>query len=247
MKIDKLRHVFKCDYCDQIFEEPIILPCGNKICKKDLSELLISEQKLKCVFCNEEHKEPVEGFPLDQHLQNLLDLNINQLEFGPIYNSGKRHLKKLIEKFKEVDLIRNDPQNYIYNYFSDLRIQVELRREEMKNKIDDYSNEIIESIDKFEKECRETSQKIDELTRELEVSKQTLNKLIQEFDSFDINDKKSSDITYKANELKPKLHSQLHKLKQNLLNNKSYIFKMTELSVDKIFGTLMCSELVFVC
>ena len=42
-KIEKLHSIFDCQVCKQILEDPIILPCGETICRKDLEILKIDE------------------------------------------------------------------------------------------------------------------------------------------------------------------------------------------------------------
>lgn len=239
MKVDKLKHLFKCEYCEEILASPIILPCGNKICQKDVSELTIDICTIRCVFCSEDHIVPKLGFPIDQHLQELLDLNISQFEFGPVYNHCKKNLKKLIEKIKEADTLRADPEYFIHQYFSDLRNQVDLRREDLKTKIDHCSDEILKNLQEYENECKLAYQKINEITGELDESKLLLNGLIEDFDSFDINDRKSKETTGKAMELKPLLTNQIIRLKQHFLNNREYKFKVTDVNMEKIFGTLV--------
>ena len=46
---------------------------------------------------------------------------------------------KMIEEFE------TNAEVYIYEYFEDIKIQVDLRREVLKQKIDDHSDEIIKS------------------------------------------------------------------------------------------------------
>ena len=45
-------------------------------------------------------------------------------------------------------MLEKEPENYIFEYFEDLKRQVDLRREELKLKLDNCSDEIIQSIER---------------------------------------------------------------------------------------------------
>ena len=49
------RSDFKCAYCNKILQEPIILPCGDTICKHHLQEEVILKSKsFECATCKQE-------------------------------------------------------------------------------------------------------------------------------------------------------------------------------------------------
>ncbi len=50
------------------------------------------------------------------------------------------------KKLKETVAIRNDPENYIYEYFGELTRQVDLRRETLIEGINTYSDKLIQKI-----------------------------------------------------------------------------------------------------
>lgn len=68
------------------------------------------------------------------------------------YELIKKTAHELNEKLKEVDYLRNDPQNYVYEYFLELRNEVELRRENFKLQIDEYSNQLIDELRSYEEQ-----------------------------------------------------------------------------------------------
>jgi len=51
--------VCQYDRCKLILENPITLPCGNSICQHHLEGI---SEKFDCMFCNEEHQIPKNGF-----------------------------------------------------------------------------------------------------------------------------------------------------------------------------------------
>lgn len=84
-------------------------------------------------------------------------------------------------------------EGYIYEYFADIKTQADLRREELKEKIDNYSDDIIKSIDNTQLYYTDVSEKIGIITENLEKSKNLLDLLMTQFDTFEINAKKISN------------------------------------------------------
>lgn len=74
---DDLRSAMTCGYCKSFYEQPIILPCHETICRKDLANLYTKSddtkiRSVKCPFCPNLHEEPVSGFAEDKKTQAVL-------------------------------------------------------------------------------------------------------------------------------------------------------------------------------
>lgn len=78
---DDLKIAMTCGYCKNFYEQPIILPCHETICRKDLDHLWNYDEikmqneptrSVHCPFCNAGHQEPVSGFPEDKKTQAFL-------------------------------------------------------------------------------------------------------------------------------------------------------------------------------
>ena len=54
---------------------------------------------------------------------------------------------------REIESIKNDPANYIWEYFKELNRQVDIRRENIIQETERYSNELIQNIEIIHKEC----------------------------------------------------------------------------------------------
>ena len=118
MKIEEFHDLFNCQLRKKLLENPVILPCGETLCKKDLGEFITSEDRLRCPFCTKEHLQTSEGFPMDRRIQKMIDLKVNQLDFGPVYNNCKKALKGLTEQFNELDLLKQDLNDFILGNLS---------------------------------------------------------------------------------------------------------------------------------
>ena len=88
----------------------------------------------------------------------------------------------------------SDPvvENLIYEYFAEVKAQVDLRRENLKLFIDDYSNEIIEKITQLEVEYQSCVAKVEALVQSCTNVKQQLDNIFHrlkfyEFKFDDIN------------------------------------------------------------
>ncbi len=150
-KVDKIKNFFDCDLCHELLVDPISIPCGNNVCKSHLDKLLkkISKEKsfFQCEICKEEHFIPKKGFKVDKRLQNGLEIQFNTLKLTPIFDECKKVIKTARERVAKIDTLEKNSEGYIYDYFEDIKRQVDIRREDLKMKIDKYSDEVIQSIE----------------------------------------------------------------------------------------------------
>ena len=111
-QIDAFNDTFKCNLCNKVLQSPIILPCGETICEKDLKILYINAKVFQCFLCDEEHQQPKKGFPSNRNLQTQLDLQVNKIDLSknhPKYDECKKIFREIEENTKETDLILRDP------------------------------------------------------------------------------------------------------------------------------------------
>ena len=66
-KLDQFHKLFTCKACFMILEAPVVLPCGEIICKKDVEELFPGS----CFHCSQKHAIPDEGFPSEKRLEKM--------------------------------------------------------------------------------------------------------------------------------------------------------------------------------
>jgi hypothetical protein len=78
---------------------------------------------------------------------------------------------------------------FIYNNFEDIKIQVYLKRENLKQKIGNYSDEMIKSAERTQTDLikRKGTNKI---TAFIDKSRKKLNDITKRFDTFEYNYKK---------------------------------------------------------
>ena len=216
--------------CKLILENPVNLPCGNSICKHHFEQISKSGEKYDCFFCQELHEIPKNGFGVNKILALLIQ---KYLESDPMRKEIIESYQNLLESIKSYETIV--PDSYIYEYFEEIRIKVDLHREELIKEINDRSDEIIKLLKDKEQSCNLNSQKmlpkinlsrIESWKRELRTAEKTeheLNKLLN-----DIDDKKT-EIERKAKQIK-----------NDLLQGESIEFDQFEKST--LFGQLLIEK-----
>jgi hypothetical protein len=157
-----------------------------------------------------------------------------------------KKLEEAKENMLKVELLEQKAENYIYEYFEDIKRQVDIRREDLKFKIDNYSDELIKSLELNQKNLIKISKRVNQLTINIEKSKNELIKLIIQFDSLKTYDKKFEDIKASVSVVNQELHYILAKYQVYLIGDKDYTFEFNELSVEDIFGRVFDFTVSFI-
>ncbi len=113
------------------------------------------------------------------------------MKLSPVFEECKGEIEDARNNMVKVELLE---KNYIYEYFEDIKRQVDIRREDLKFKIDNYSDELIKSVETNQRNLIKLSKEVNQITTNIEKSKDELNKLITQFDTLEFNDKKFEDI-----------------------------------------------------
>ena len=154
------------------------------------------------------------------------------------YELIKANVHELNEKSKQAENLRADPHNYVYEYFLELRNQVELRRETFKEQIDEYSNQLIDDLKTYEEKCSSSTESIAEITAELKVTQLQIIKLAELLDSFS-DEKGCSEIYQESERLDAKLNEQFSSLKHMLIGEESYFLcAAAESDLTKTYGCI---------
>ena len=167
------------------------------------------------------------------------------LLLNSVFDDTKSVIEDAKEKMAKVELLEQNAENYIYEYFEDIKRQVDIRREDLKFKIDTYSDEIIKSLELNQKNLIKISKEVTQMTNAIEKSKNELNKLITQFDSLEIIDKKFEDIKANVAVVNQEFHKILAKYQESLIGNKEFTFNFKELPIEDIFGRVIDVQVNF--
>jgi hypothetical protein len=239
-KVNEVKSFLDCDVCYQLLVGPVLMACGEIICKTHLDKLMTNTSKRKdffvCGICQEEHMVPKNGFVVNSRLQKLLDLELNALKGSPVFDECMKEINKAKENLVKCELLEKNAENYIYDYFEDIKRQVDLRREDLKLKIDTYSDEIIKSVEKDQMNYIKLSKEISIISANIEKSKEELNKSVLQFDTLEFNDEKFGNIKASVADVNLKFNKILTEYNDSLIDNKNFAFEFKELKIEDVFG-----------
>lgn len=248
-KVDEIKSSFDCDLCHELLTDPVVMACGKFICKSHLDKLLMSTSDEKntfiCEVCHEEHSVPKKGFIINDRLQSLLEFRFNTLKTSLIHDECKREMDESRIKISQIDLLESNSVNYIYEYFEDIKRQVDIRREDLKFKVDTYSDDLIKSLENHKMNFMKLSKEVNQITTEFEKSKTTFNDLLKRFDTLEFNEKKFEEIKSGVEVVNEGLSQIIKEHNQTLTGNKNYTFRFEELPIEDIFGRIDDSKVDF--
>ena len=239
--MNKFQDMLKCALCNHTFTgAPIVLDCCNvNVCEHHI-EVNVSANNYRklftCSLCQASHDMTNnKKFALNKTIENLLKLEIvNEFDFGDIFNKTNDEIKKLESSSKKLNDLIKDPKNFIFETISNLKRDVDLRREKLKEKIDEISNEMIEKLDNYQKECYDNINKI----KLEEKTKDQFKEIESSFEEWTkdnkrilliSNDLKRKEIRSKAIELDTKLFNRLKELEEELMMNQNWVYKENEM------------------
>ena len=229
-----------CKYCNKFYNEPITLPCcGESMCKQHINEILFIDDsnKFLCPFCDKLNSN--KNFTVSKIIQNLLDMEAHKFTIDPKY---EQVLNNFRTEVRNLELILNEPENFIYEEIHELKRQVDLDREKSKSEIDKLADSLIQQLETFEKQFKtEYITKVDmkHYTSLAETCKKQLNeyeKLLSLLSSnAEERDKQSKQSEITINNLQ----SKIKELKRNLLSNKLITYKPMEAKIQDLYGKLI--------
>ena len=95
----QIRSNLVCRNCKQTYDEPKLLPCGETICNNCITLLIRKNQEekpcIKCVFCDDLHMVPENGFTTNKLILKLLNEMPSEVYRGKNHEELKEHLKNI--------------------------------------------------------------------------------------------------------------------------------------------------------
>lgn len=148
-----LKGVLTCSYCDHVYEQPIMLPCQERICKKDLANLYMKSssenikfRSFKCPCCNVIHEEPLTGFPEDIKIKKILELH--GVGNSNSFTLARTCCANLSDLYVEYMKLKENPYSFIDKYFNRIRKMIEDNRQENKQILDQIYDEFLKDLKK---------------------------------------------------------------------------------------------------
>jgi hypothetical protein len=150
--MNKLKSSLTCSNCLKIYKDPIELPCSHNLCKVHLVEKSVVQQnKIKCGECKKDFQIKDNEFKTINFINKLLDEHVY---FSDEEISLKKQIEDSIRKFfqmyEEFCLNKTNRDLDVHNHFQEIRRNIDLHREKLKEKVDDIYMEMIDKSKKFE-------------------------------------------------------------------------------------------------
>ena len=141
-----------CNICKLVLSTPVTLPCSDVICGEHLRDDSVKNGIIKCMKCGKDSDVPRSGFPLNERVDNIL---ANEQHLSKEEKAIKYAIQELIQKLEhlqnDVKLQQNAMEVTSFDYFSEIRRQIDIQREELKKKIDEISLKLIDQVNEREK------------------------------------------------------------------------------------------------
>jgi hypothetical protein len=156
---DKIDNLLNCCVCEQKMVDPRIFPCGKSMCDRCVDFLADTEKKrVKCEHCAKIHEIPVEGFPKNLALQELLEFEAKEVFQDQKIGEFKSLLDRLESMAKNVDLTLRTGDARIREQCDRVRNDMQLGIEQAHMKLDEFHKAFMDEIDEYEKKCQENFQ-----------------------------------------------------------------------------------------
>ena len=141
----------QCHLCSKILKEPVNLPCHCTICHGHLTDGSVKDGIIKCESCNEMFAVKDIELVVNKYAKLILDAEVH---LSPEEKAMKREIEKLCNEFQLLyDQLQHEQAAFevsSYNHFAEIKHQIDLQREELKDKIDKISLAMITRVEQYE-------------------------------------------------------------------------------------------------
>ena len=148
----KVKSSLTCSYCSKILKNPIELPCDDLICEEHLKvKEVVRKNKINCLTCKQEFQVKGNEFKLVKSIQKQINAQIflNDEEIS-LKQKIEDSIKQFYQMYDEFSLSKNKVDLDCHNHFQEIRFQLDMHREKLKEKIDEIYMEMIEKTKEFE-------------------------------------------------------------------------------------------------
>ena len=180
-----------------------------------------------------------QNFHCDELVEKLIEMELHKFKLDPKYEITMNKLKIEIES---LEAIIKDPENTIYEEISELKRQVDLDRENLKNEIDSKADDLIQQLETYEKRFKAEYQTNIDLEKYNQLVKSSRKKLI-EFENclnlFSVDNKEREEKTTEIEETITILQPNIMDIKNELFSNLSISYKPMGTNLNGLFGKLI--------
>jgi hypothetical protein len=248
-----IKKVTTCDYCNQTYKLPVFLPCHATICEEDLFDLCLSTKEINCPFCKRIHKIPDKGFSTNNHMNDLLAINLANTK----PNNGNLNAdNEKNDEFSELETFKDivkKPNEFILDHFLNIKKELSSRKEIAVKTINEVYQAKLEEIEKNELKCLNRLNDSESNNHiELIEKRKILNDLFEQFEQLrKLANENKCDKRKLASENKCDKYNQMLKIineidlfKCYLLHEENYSFRGNKFEFDEdYFGSMPAPDI----
>ena len=122
-----------CNICSLVLStSPVTLPCASVICGEHLrDDSIIKNGMIRCQKCGKDVDVPLNGFPSNKKVAGILEKELYLSNEEKSIKSAIRELIKNLAQLQiDVKLKQNVMEVTCFDHFSEIRRQIDIRREE---------------------------------------------------------------------------------------------------------------------
>ena len=236
-----IKEKLTCNYCNEIYKQPVTLACGDTICIEHIDKIISSDSAKKLIspICNQENVN--QNHSANKLVEALLQIEIHKFELDPKYELIFNNLKREIQNLEK---ILNDPENYIYEEINELKRQVDLDRENLKSEIDNLADELIKKLESYDAMLKaeyKTKVDLDYYTGLVESSKKQLDDYEKCLKFFSSKNEERSEKCIQSEVTINKLQPNTKELKDKLLADLKITYHQAKIKKEDLFGKLIIS------
>jgi len=166
---NQVDEVLICEYCNQIIDQPKILPCFETICSFcEQSIEIINDNKFECFICKEIHEMPKNGLPFNKKLLKMLSIKPTKVSRGKAFDANQKTLNEIETKHSRIKRGIENSNDLIIEHCMDLKSDVQLKVNEIILQVNDLGASKIEQINDYEQELIELNKTINKPFDEFE-------------------------------------------------------------------------------
>ena len=234
-----IKEKLTCNYCNEIYKQPVTLACGDTICIEHIDKIISSDsgKRLICPICNQEHVN--QNHSVNKLVEALLQIEIHKFELDPKYELIFNNMKREIQNLEKV---LKDPENFIYEEINELKRQVDLDRENLKSEIDELADDLIQQLESHEKQFKadyKTNVDLEYFNVLVESCRKQLNENERCLILFSSKNEERKEKCIQSEVTINKLQPKIKELKDKLLADLKITYHQAEIKKQNLFGKLI--------
>jgi len=167
-------------------------------------------------------------FPISKLAEIMLKFEQTKISLGYRFITVNKEIQNLDSSLSKLNNLIQDPKHYIFEQVSGIKRDVDLRKEKLKEKIDQICDEMIAKLDSYQNECYNNIENLRLKERNEEMIREIQAKLDEWNGENELllmipTDQQLNEIELKAKHFDINLIERLTHLKSDILMNKVWL------------------------